>query len=43
MGEGVTSMLLVNVLSGTEYIVTVTASYSSGASQPLSGRARTRE
>uniref|UniRef100_H3CK63 Collagen, type XIV, alpha 1b n=1 Tax=Tetraodon nigroviridis TaxID=99883 RepID=H3CK63_TETNG len=41
VGEGVTSMLLVNVLSGTEYIVTVTASYSSGASQPLSGRART--
>lgn len=43
MGAGVNSMLLVNVLSGTEYSVKVIASYSSGPSEPLSGRAKTRE
>lgn len=43
MGEGVTSMLLVNVLSGTEYSVKVMASYSGGSSEPLVGRAKTRE
>lgn len=43
MGEGVSSMLLVNVLSGTEYSVKVIASYSTGPSEPLSGRAKTRE
>lgn len=43
MGEGVSSMLLVNVLSGTEYSVKVIASYSTGPSEPLSGRAKTRK
>lgn len=43
VGEGVSSMLLVNVLSGTEYSVKVIASYSTGPSEPLSGRAKTRE
>ncbi|XP_011617196.2 collagen alpha-1(XIV) chain-like isoform X1 [Takifugu rubripes] len=41
VGEGVSSMLLVNVLSGTEYSVKVIASYSTGPSEPLSGRAKT--
>lgn len=41
VGEGVSSMLLVNVLSGTEYSVKVMASYSAGPSEPLSGRAKT--
>lgn len=43
VGEGVTSMVLVNVLSGTEYNVKVIASYSTGPSEALSGRAKTRE
>lgn len=41
MGEDVNSMLIVNLLSGTEYSVKVMASYSTGSSEALSGRAKT--
>lgn len=41
MGEDVNSMLIVNLLSGTDYNVKVMATYSSGASEALSGRAKT--
>lgn len=34
-------MLIVNLLSGTDYNVKVMATYSSGASEALSGRAKT--
>lgn len=43
MGEDVNTMLIVNLLSGTEYSVKVIASYSAGSSEALSGRAKTRE
>ncbi|XP_077447022.1 collagen alpha-1(XIV) chain-like [Stigmatopora argus] len=42
VGEGVNTMMIVNLLSGTEYGVKVTASYGGGSSsEALSGRART--
>ncbi|XP_068603529.1 collagen alpha-1(XIV) chain-like [Brachionichthys hirsutus] len=41
VGEDVNTMLIVNLLSGTEYSVKVIASYSTGSSEALSGRART--
>lgn len=43
VGEDVSTMMIVNLLSGTEYGVEVLASYGGGSSEPLSGRARTRE
>lgn len=43
VGEDVNTMLIVNLLSGTEYSVKVLASYSAGSSEALSGRAKTRE
>lgn len=41
MGEDVNTMLIVNLLSGTEYSVKVIASYTTGSSEALSGRAKT--
>ncbi|XP_071370625.1 collagen alpha-1(XIV) chain-like, partial [Centroberyx affinis] len=41
VGEDVNTMLIVNLLSGTEYSVKVIASYTTGASEALSGRAKT--
>lgn len=39
--EGVNSVVLPNLLSGTEYNVQVTASYPSGQSEPLLVNAKT--
>lgn len=39
--EGVNSVLLPNLLSGTEYNVQVTASYPAGQSEPLLVNAKT--
>uniref|UniRef100_I3JJM1 Collagen type XIV alpha 1 chain n=1 Tax=Oreochromis niloticus TaxID=8128 RepID=I3JJM1_ORENI len=41
VGEDVNTMLIVNLLSGTEYSVKVIASYSTGSSEALTGRAKT--
>ncbi|XP_077403873.1 collagen alpha-1(XIV) chain-like isoform X2 [Vanacampus margaritifer] len=41
VGEDVSTMMIVNLLSGTEYAVKVLASYGGGSSEALSGRART--
>ncbi|XP_073341494.1 collagen alpha-1(XIV) chain-like [Pagrus major] len=41
VGEDVNSMLLLNLLSGTEYSVQVTASYPTGQSEPLLLNAKT--
>uniref|UniRef100_A0A3Q3WT58 Uncharacterized protein n=1 Tax=Mola mola TaxID=94237 RepID=A0A3Q3WT58_MOLML len=41
VGEDVNSMLILNVLSGTEYSIKIIASYSTGSSEALSGRAKT--
>ncbi|XP_070822031.1 collagen alpha-1(XIV) chain isoform X2 [Chaetodon trifascialis] len=41
VGENVNSMLLLNLLSGTEYSVQVTASYPTGQSEPLLVTAKT--
>ncbi|KAM4580530.1 collagen alpha-1(XIV) chain isoform 2-T2 [Odontesthes bonariensis] len=41
VAEDVNSILLLNLLSGTEYSVQVTASYSSGQSEPLLVNAKT--
>ncbi|TMS18172.1 Collagen alpha-1(XIV) chain [Larimichthys crocea] len=41
VGEDVSTMLIVNLLSGTEYSVKVIASYTTGSSEALSGRAKT--
>uniref|UniRef100_A0A8C4IQV2 Collagen alpha-1(XIV) chain n=1 Tax=Dicentrarchus labrax TaxID=13489 RepID=A0A8C4IQV2_DICLA len=41
VGEDVNTMLIVNLLSGTEYSVKVIASYTTGSSEALSGRAKT--
>ncbi|KAF3834357.1 hypothetical protein F7725_025561 [Dissostichus mawsoni] len=41
VGEDVNTMLIVNLLSGTEYNVKVIASYTTGSSEALSGRAKT--
>ncbi|CAK6979719.1 collagen alpha-1(XIV) chain isoform X7, partial [Scomber scombrus] len=41
VGEDVNTMLIVNLLSGTEYSVKVIASYTTGSSEALSGKAKT--
>ncbi|XP_061680396.1 collagen alpha-1(XIV) chain-like [Syngnathoides biaculeatus] len=41
VGEDVNTMMIVNLLSGTEYGVEVLASYGGGSSEALSGRAGT--
>ncbi|XP_024865789.1 collagen alpha-1(XIV) chain isoform X3 [Kryptolebias marmoratus] len=41
VGEDVSTMLIVNLLSGTEYSVKVIASYTTGSSEALAGRAKT--
>ncbi|XP_041665058.1 collagen alpha-1(XIV) chain-like isoform X1 [Cheilinus undulatus] len=41
VGEDVNTMLIVNLLSGTEYSVKVIASYTTGSSDALTGRAKT--
>lgn len=41
VGEDVNTMMIVNLLSGTEYSVKVIGSYSTGPSEALSGRAKT--
>uniref|UniRef100_A0A6Q2Z5G9 Collagen, type XIV, alpha 1b n=1 Tax=Esox lucius TaxID=8010 RepID=A0A6Q2Z5G9_ESOLU len=41
VGDDVNTILLVNLLSDTEYNVKVIASYTTGSSEPLSGVART--
>ncbi|CAN9503606.1 unnamed protein product [Ophioblennius macclurei] len=41
VGEDVNTMLIVNLLSGTDYSVKVIASYTTGSSEALTGRART--
>ncbi|XP_038568404.1 collagen alpha-1(XIV) chain-like [Micropterus salmoides] len=41
VGEDVNTMLLLNLLSGTEYSVQVTASYPTGQSEPLLVNAKT--
>ncbi|XP_044192655.1 collagen alpha-1(XIV) chain isoform X2 [Thunnus albacares] len=41
VGEDVNTMLIVNLLSGTEYSVKVIASYTTGSSEALAGRAKT--
>lgn len=43
MGEDVNSMVLLNLLSGTEYSVQVTASYPTGQSEPQLVNTKTRE
>uniref|UniRef100_A0A3Q2CA21 Collagen type XIV alpha 1 chain n=1 Tax=Cyprinodon variegatus TaxID=28743 RepID=A0A3Q2CA21_CYPVA len=41
VGEDVNTMLILNLLSGTEYSVKVIASYTTGSSEALTGKART--
>uniref|UniRef100_A0A6Q2Z1M2 Collagen, type XIV, alpha 1b n=1 Tax=Esox lucius TaxID=8010 RepID=A0A6Q2Z1M2_ESOLU len=41
VGEDVNTMLILNLLSGTEYGVRVIASYTTGSSEALTGKART--
>ncbi|XP_053719022.1 collagen alpha-1(XIV) chain-like [Synchiropus splendidus] len=41
VGEDINTMLIVNLLSGTDYSVKVIASYTTGSSDPLTGRAKT--
>ncbi|XP_034401628.1 LOW QUALITY PROTEIN: collagen alpha-1(XIV) chain-like [Cyclopterus lumpus] len=41
VGEDVKTMLIVNLLSGTEYSVKVIASYTTGSSEAVSARAKT--
>uniref|UniRef100_A0A665U5K9 Collagen, type XIV, alpha 1b n=1 Tax=Echeneis naucrates TaxID=173247 RepID=A0A665U5K9_ECHNA len=41
VGEDVNTMLIVNLLSGTDYSVKVIATYTTGSSEALSGRAKT--
>uniref|UniRef100_A0A8C2JKZ4 Collagen, type XIV, alpha 1b n=1 Tax=Cyprinus carpio TaxID=7962 RepID=A0A8C2JKZ4_CYPCA len=41
VGDDVNTMLIVNLLSGTEYSVKVIATYTMGSSEALSGRAQT--
>uniref|UniRef100_W5LGS1 Collagen type XIV alpha 1 chain n=1 Tax=Astyanax mexicanus TaxID=7994 RepID=W5LGS1_ASTMX len=43
VGEDVNSLLVLNLLSGTEYSVNVLASYGTGSSPALSGTANTRQ
>lgn len=39
--EDVTTMMIINLLSGTDYSVKVMASYGAGSSEAVSGRAKT--
>ncbi|XP_072906324.1 collagen alpha-1(XIV) chain isoform X2 [Hemitrygon akajei] len=41
VGDDVNTMLILNLLSGTEYLVKVFATYSTGSSEPLIGTAKT--
>ncbi|XP_050993224.1 collagen alpha-1(XIV) chain isoform X3 [Labeo rohita] len=41
VGDDVNTMLIVNLLSGTEYSVKVIATYTTGSSEALNGRAKT--
>ncbi|XP_069777040.1 collagen alpha-1(XIV) chain isoform X2 [Narcine bancroftii] len=41
VGDDVNTMVILNLLSGTEYIVKVFATYPTGSSEPLVGRAKT--
>ncbi|XP_013997162.2 collagen alpha-1(XIV) chain isoform X3 [Salmo salar] len=41
VGEDVNTMLILNLMSGTEYGVRVIASYATGSSETLTGKART--
>uniref|UniRef100_A0AAY4DX04 Collagen, type XIV, alpha 1b n=1 Tax=Denticeps clupeoides TaxID=299321 RepID=A0AAY4DX04_9TELE len=41
VGEDVNTMLILNLLSGTEYSVKVIASYTTGSSEALAGKAKT--
>uniref|UniRef100_A0A8C8IBI7 Collagen, type XIV, alpha 1b n=1 Tax=Oncorhynchus tshawytscha TaxID=74940 RepID=A0A8C8IBI7_ONCTS len=41
VGEDVNTMLILNLMSGTEYGVRVIASYTTGSSEALTGKART--
>uniref|UniRef100_A0A8C7DFL3 Collagen type XIV alpha 1 chain n=1 Tax=Oncorhynchus kisutch TaxID=8019 RepID=A0A8C7DFL3_ONCKI len=41
VGEDVNTMLILNLMSGTEYGVRVIASYTTGSSETLTGKART--
>uniref|UniRef100_A0A673H8C5 Collagen alpha-1(XIV) chain-like n=1 Tax=Sinocyclocheilus rhinocerous TaxID=307959 RepID=A0A673H8C5_9TELE len=41
VGDDINTMLIVNLLSGTEYNVKVIATYTTGSSEALSGRAKT--
>ncbi|XP_067888659.1 collagen alpha-1(XIV) chain isoform X2 [Heterodontus francisci] len=41
VGDDVNTMVILNLLSGTEYIVKLFATYSTGSSDPLVGRAKT--
>lgn len=43
VGDDVNTMLILNLMSGTEYSVKVIATYTTGSSEPLAGRAKTRE
>lgn len=43
VGDDVNTMLIVNLLSGTEYSIKVIATYTTGSSEALTGRAKTRE
>ncbi|XP_047015920.1 collagen alpha-1(XIV) chain isoform X3 [Ictalurus punctatus] len=41
VGDDVNTMLILNLMSGTEYSVKVIATYTTGSSEPLAGRAKT--
>ncbi|KAL0172486.1 hypothetical protein M9458_032797, partial [Cirrhinus mrigala] len=41
VGDDVNTLLILNLLSDTEYSVQVIASYTTGSSQPLTGKGKT--
>lgn len=43
VGDDVNTLLILNLLSDTEYSVQVIASYTTGSSQPLTTKGKTRE
>jgi len=43
VGDDVNTLLILNLLSDTEYSVQVIASYTTGSSQPLTAKGKTRE
>lgn len=43
VGDDVNTMLILNLLSGTEYSIKVIATYTTGSSDALTGRAKTRK